>query len=412
MRAYAEVVLGRQRSPRHEQGDHMVAYLRAANVKDGELDLRDVKTMNFAPEEQKVFALAPGDVLITEGSGSRSAVGASAVWNGEIDGVVCFQNTLLRARPREGTDERFLAWWCRHAFGSGLFAEEATGANIFHLSAQRVRSIPMAYLPLAEQRAIADFLDTETARIDALITKKRRLINLLEERWLVRARALLIGPDWAGNPFDVRATYRMGRDVAPFKLARVAEFGSGTTPASANTAYYGGTVPWVVTGDLNDRQITSAARTVTYRALQDYSALKVHPAGTLVVAMYGATIGRVGVLSQPAAVNQACCTIRPGSSLDAGFLFMYLRAFRAELIELGRGSGQPNISQELLRMAYVALPSLGFQRRVGEALLESRGACDVAQAKLNKQIDLLQEKRQALITAAVTGELEIPGVAA
>ena len=179
----AEVVLGRQRSPEHETGRHMTLYLRAANVKDGRLDLSDVKEMNFTPAEQVVFALKPGDVLVTEGAGSLAAVGASAVWDGELGGVVCLQNTLLRLRPREGSDRRFLAWWCRHAYGSGLFASVAAGANIFHLSADRVRTLPTWIPTFRRQREIADFLDTETARIDALIEKKRRMSLLLDERF-------------------------------------------------------------------------------------------------------------------------------------------------------------------------------------------------------------------------------------
>ncbi len=182
LRAYADVHLGRQRSPRHATGPHMTAYLRAANVTDGILDLSDVKSMNFEPAEQDQFALRKGDILVSEGSGSLSAVGASAVWNGEITGTVCFQNTLLRLRPRSSMDPTFLAWWCRYAHADGLFARVATGANIYHISAERVRSLPMTHSPLTEQRAIADYLDIETGRIDALISKTHRVIDLLAER--------------------------------------------------------------------------------------------------------------------------------------------------------------------------------------------------------------------------------------
>ena len=173
----------------------MTRYLRAANVKDGFLDLGDVGEMNFDPIERETFALLPGDVLVTEGSGSLRAVGASAVWEAELEGTVCFQNTLLRLRPRPSTDGRYLAWWCRHAFADGLFSSIATGANIFHISAERVRSLPMTYLPLPDQRAIADYLDAETARIDALITKKRRMIDLLQELTLEKTDHLV----WSGG---------------------------------------------------------------------------------------------------------------------------------------------------------------------------------------------------------------------
>lgn len=182
LRAMAQVALGRQRSPEHAVGPHMVRYLRAANVKDGVLDLEDVMSMNFTPSEQVTFALQPGDVLITEGAGSLTAVGANAVWRGELDETVCFQNTLLRLRPRPGNDARFLSWWARYAYESGLLAAIATGANIYHLGAARVRTL-RAWIPDIEtQREIADLLDAETTRIESLIRGKRRMIELLLER--------------------------------------------------------------------------------------------------------------------------------------------------------------------------------------------------------------------------------------
>lgn len=133
----------------------MVPYLRAANVKDGVLDLSDVKSMDFDPSEQMIFRLLPGDVLVTEGAGSLAAVGASAVYDADVDRVVCFQNTLLRLRTRGDNDPGYLKWWARHAFGSGLFASIARGANIFHLGAEQVRVLRVAVPDPRTQRAIA-----------------------------------------------------------------------------------------------------------------------------------------------------------------------------------------------------------------------------------------------------------------
>jgi type I restriction enzyme S subunit len=160
----------------------MVKYLRAANVNDGKLNLRDVQEMNFSPSEQKLFSLQPGDVLVTEGSGSLSAVGASAVWQGEVPGTVCFQNTLLRLRPRHGIiDGRFLAWWARAAYASGQFAAIAGGANIHHLGAERIRALPLALPSLENQRRIADFLEVETAKLKALSAAKQHQIRVINE---------------------------------------------------------------------------------------------------------------------------------------------------------------------------------------------------------------------------------------
>lgn len=113
-----------------------------------------------------------------------------------------------------------------------------------------------------------------------------------------------------------------------------------------------------------------------------------------------------------AAANQACCIITPTWQLDALFLFQYLLAFREELIDLGRGSGQPNISQEILRSLRLPVPSMDAQREIVAELASSQARSRAISKRLGKQIELLQEHRQALITAAVTAELDVPGVAA
>lgn len=152
-----EVTMGRQRSPTHAVGEHMLPYLRAANVKDGRLQLDSVFDMNFSPAEQATFSLRPGDVLVTEGCGSIGQLGAAARWDGEIGGTVCFQNTLLRLRAVQGvTDPGFVDVWARHAFSSGIFAAVASGTNIFHIGSTQVKRIPFLLPPLAEQRRIAD----------------------------------------------------------------------------------------------------------------------------------------------------------------------------------------------------------------------------------------------------------------
>ncbi|MFC8663093.1 hypothetical protein [Streptomyces sp. NPDC057199] len=144
----AEVQIGRQRSPKHVDGDNMVPYLRSANVKDGRLRLDDVLSMNFAPSEQQVFALREGDVLVTEGSASEQQVGAAAVWQAELPGMICFQNTLLRLRGKpSGYTAGFLYHWARWAYRSGLLASVASGTNIKHIGAQRMARIPVPAYP-------------------------------------------------------------------------------------------------------------------------------------------------------------------------------------------------------------------------------------------------------------------------
>jgi restriction endonuclease S subunit len=179
--AFASISLGRQRTPEYEFGPNMARYLRAANVKDGTLDLSDVKLMNFTPKEQAIFQLRMGDVLVTEGAGSLAAVGATAVWQDDLPGVICFQNTLLRLRPRPSVDPRYLAWWCRGAYYGGLMAAVSQGANIYHLSAERLKAVPCLIPPTSEQRSRIARLDRIESKLQAARGALERQIALLLE---------------------------------------------------------------------------------------------------------------------------------------------------------------------------------------------------------------------------------------
>ena len=268
-------------------------------------------------------------------------------------------------------------------------------------------------LPLpspTEQRAIADYLDTETSRIDTLITKKRRMIELLDERLHRFAVALLTaegredrwspGPCWLGS---------VPRAWKPHKIAWTKQTASGTTPESGNPRYYDTTgVPWITTSELRETTILDASRRVTSDAFLDYSALKVFASGTVLIAMYGATVGRLGVLGVQAATNQACCAVYGEGLLDQRFLYWWLWANRNNLISMAYGSGQPNISQDIVRGLRVPAPEVSEQRRIADRIDSEVAQTERAKWKLNRLIALLNERRQALITATVTGEFPVP----
>jgi len=183
--------------------------------------------------------------------------------------------------------------------------------------------------------------------------------------------------------------------------------GSGTTPDSGNVSYYDGDMPWVNSGDLNDGYVTMTSKTITKQALEDYSTLKIFPKGTLVIAMYGATIGKLGILGIPAATNQACCNLYGSKILETKFLFYWFTANREDIISQGRGGGQPNISQELIRSLVLQAPSqLEEQTSISEFLDKETSKIDADIQKNQKLIELLKEKKQATINRAVTKGLD------
>lgn len=131
------------------------------------------------------------------------------------------------------------------------------------------------------------------------------------------------------------------------KLAEVGTWQSGSTPSRGVSSYYGGTIPWLKTGDLNDGYIKVIPEYITEKALAETS-VKLNPAGSVLIAMYGATIGKVGILTFPATTNQACCACSEFNGISNKYLFYFLISHKEAFIQQGGGGAQPNISKEII----------------------------------------------------------------
>lgn len=204
------------------------------------------------------------------------------------------------------------------------------------------------------------------------------------------------GVEWLG---DVPAHWESWRVSHAF-----GSIGSGTTPPTDATEWYAdGTVPWVTTGELRETVIYETSKTVTQAAVEKFSALRIHPAGSLAIAMYGATIGRLGILGVDATTNQACCVLSCPRNLDTRFVFHWLLGFKQNLIDLyATGGGQPNINQEIIASLRIPAPGLAEQTAIATFLDRETAKIDGLIAEQEKLIALLAEKRQATISHAVT----------
>ena len=181
--------------------------------------------------------------------------------------------------------------------------------------------------------------------------------------------------------------------------------GSGTTP-KGNDNYYDGDIYWLNTGDLNDSYISTINKTVTEIALQECSTLKIFPKDSVVIAMYGATIGKLGILMFPATTNQACCVMSCSDQLNNKYLFYLLFAAREFIINLSYGAGQPNISQETIKSFRLSFPSIKEQEAIAGYLDRKCGAIDETIEKQKSVIEKLKEYKQSIITQAVTKGLD------
>lgn len=181
------------------------------------------------------------------------------------------------------------------------------------------------------------------------------------------------------------------------------KIGSGTTPQAGNPIYYqDGEFNWLQTGDLNDGLITGTSKKITQKALDDYSTLRFYSIGSLVIAMYGATIGKIGILGIETTTNQACCVLADPKRFDIKFIYYWFHSNKQNIISLSYGGGQPNISQELIRNLRVQCPPLELQQNISKFLDQKTTELDNLISKKLKLIDCLKEERMAIINQAVT----------
>ncbi|WP_440441407.1 restriction endonuclease subunit S, partial [Paraprevotella clara] len=146
-------------------------------------------------------------------------------------------------------------------------------------------------------------------------------------------------------------------------LGMIGAWQSGGTPSRSNKSYYGGSIPWLKTGDLNDGLILDVPERITEEAVANSSA-KINPTGSVLIAMYGATIGKLGILTFPATTNQACCACIEFCGITQLFLFYFLLSQRKTFVSKGGGGAQSNISKEIIVNHNISLPPLAEQQRI------------------------------------------------
>ena len=186
-------------------------------------------------------------------------------------------------------------------------------------------------------------------------------------------------------------------------LGEIGIWQSGATPSRMRKDYYGGSIPWLKTGDLNDGIIEEIPEAITEKALEETS-VKLNPKGSVLIAMYGATIGKIGILSYPATTNQACCACID-YIVEQKYLFYFLLANRDNFIAMGGGGAQPNISKEKIIAAQMPFPPIEEQKRIVKEIerwLEFVSMIESSKEKLDATIEQAKIK---ILGLAIHGKL-------
>lgn len=211
-----------------------------------------------------------------------------------------------------------------------------------------------------------------------------------------RLQAALV-PDWEWP-------YKLPENWCWTRMQEIAQWGSGGTPSRKVSEYYNGDISWVKTGELNDDYIFETEEHITQEAIS-HSSAKIYPTDTVVIAMYGATIGKVGILGIPAATNQACACAIVRPSTDYKYLFYYAQSQKDDFIKKGKGGAQPNISQEIIKFHQFPLPPLAEQHRIVNRIESLFAKLDEAKEKAQAVADSFETRKAAILHKAFTGEL-------
>ena len=269
------------------------------------------------------------------------------------------------------------------------------------------------FIPMPESKyidSISSFLDSKCAKIDEYLFRQQQVIEKLKEyKQSVITETVTKGLDHDAPMKDSGVEW-IGKIPKSWSVRKLFGLlfmiGSGTTPKGKDE-YYDGNIPWLNTGDLNDSYIKDIKRNVTNLALKECPALKLYPSGVIVVAMYGATIGKLGISTCEITTNQACCVLSCNECLSKFYLFYIFLSCRPYLLYSAYGSGQPNISQTTIKQLKIPLPSLKEQHQIVSYLDTKCVAIDVAIKRKQELIDKMTEYKKSLIYEAVTGKMEV-----
>jgi len=404
----AAVTLGKMLQPNDSGDDRMASYMRAANVQPDGVLMLEAKQMWFSANELEVLTLRRGDVVVVEGG--VGGYGRAAYLSEDLD-EWGFQNSINRLRPNSDTDGRFVAYYLIALRASGFIERYCNVVSMPHLTAEKLAAIPVPIPDRSEQSAIADYLDRETARIDTLIDEQRRLIEMLRERracavdLALAEHGLHIPNRFEGYDPDLPEGWRivlLGRTLKQLTNGFVGP--TRDILADDGVRYIQGT-------HIKSGRIDFERRPFYVSRDWHEERPRIHlRAGDVLIVQTG-DVGKVAVV--PRDFGEASChalqiartrpEILSGEYLGA---FLSSRLGYQSLIARATGALHPHLEAGI-RSAPIVVPPLEVQDRIVQVAAQRTAKVDALITETARFVELSLERRSALITAAVTGQIDV-----
>ena len=378
---------------------------------------------SFIPTEldAKCKHFSYGDILMTLTGENKPDIAKAVAYLGDTSIAAGGDLAYWTAH---GMNPLYLVYVMSSPYVIARKVDLATGDIIVHISGEKIGSILIPIPPLEEQERIVQQIEELTSFVTEYGNKEAALSEL-QTRFPEQLKKSILQMAVQGklvpqNPTDEPASILLDRiraekdaliksgkikhdkhesvifrrdnshyekldgvehcinDELPFeipdswtwvRLGSIGDWGSGATPSRTHPEYYDGSIPWLKTGDLTDSYITDIPEGISQLALE-MTSVRLNESGSVLMAMYGATIGKLGILTYPATTNQACCACKPVYGVETLYLFYFLMSQRAAFIKRGEGGAQPNISKEKIVATLMPLPPLAEQHRIVQRIEE------------------------------------------
>lgn len=375
------------------EGDTEV--LRSTDIRlDGGWSINDPAVRSIPPTQLRQKRLCNGDLVVVTSSGSAKHLGKTAIVTPEVAARgATFANFVQRLTPGPSADSRYL-WYFLNSKQAGdeMIVLGNTTTGLRNLNGTILGALTFSGPPIAEQQAIVDFLDTETARIDALITKKQRMIEL----FVLRERVMV------GEVFS-------GLSPGP-RLGHVANIRSGAGFPHAHQGVSSGDMPFIKVSDLTSgsddgRDVVRAANYVSTSTAKELGVRPASPGAVIFPKVGAALLGNARRIVKRLSAFDNNLMVVESREHDPRFLHFWFTLL--DLGELANPGPVPSVNELAIKSLRPPLPTKNRQMELVNGLDDTLGTAAKVANALGRQVVLLRERKQALITAAVTGELEI-----
>ena len=395
------------------EGEEGIPVIKMGNLGRGVVDLNKVERLPQHENFDSKHLLKKGDFLFNTRN-SLDLVGKVSMWRGELDHAVYNSNVLRITFHDHFVDST--------AFMNYLF-NSSLGLSQLRLIAKGTTSVAAIYYkeltclvfslpPTEEQHEIANFLDHETAKIDTLIEKQQQLIKLLKEkRQSVISHAVTKGLN-PNAPMRDSGVEWLGEvpehwEVSKFGYISQVVRGGSPRPAGDPTLFNGDYSPWVTVAEITKDDEIYLAETASFLTKKGSDQCRVFKSGTLLLSNSGATLGVPAILKIDANANDGVVGFE-GLDLNHELAYYYLSSLTENLRErINQGSGQPNLNTDLVKNIPIPIPPENEVEAIVGSIRKTRIHYKQLEEKAFSGIELLQERRTALISAAVTGKIDV-----